>query len=166
MYLSPIQCGIQSAHCIHDMFNKYIPEPSPDVHATSAAWNVLNEWSREHKTMIVLNGGTSEDLNEVFQSLWAVGLVDLPFQAFYEPGIGDALTCVGVILTTRMVEAVQHARGRTGETDKPMIFVNECVPGDEVEEPLMWVNRVPGWNPKWTEDEWNLAKILASKPLA
>lgn len=104
MYLSPIQCGIQSAHCIHEMFVTYATcNLAPD--ARSILWS----WAEEHKTMIVLNGGTSDDLQEVFDFLMR-GPGGYPYEKFYEPGIDGALTCVGVILNEHMINLIGWER--------------------------------------------------------
>lgn len=103
MYLSPIQRGIQSAHCLHDMFVTYRP------HSEQPAADLLWKWAEHEKTMIVLNGGTSEELEEFFDFLMKHE-EDYPFEKFQEPGIGNAITCVGIILSDRMVELVKHYR--------------------------------------------------------
>lgn len=104
MYLSPIQRGIQAAHCMHDMFVTY------SYHTTTPAYDKLWEWAESHKTMIVLHGGTSEDLNDVF-TLLMNNIEDYPFEKFHEPGIGGALTCVGVVLDERMLDLIKWTRG-------------------------------------------------------
>lgn len=97
MYLSSIQCGIQSAHCIHDMFIAYRQVP------TDPANQLLLTWATDHKTMIVLNGGTTENLEEFYEYLMKFN--DLyPFDCFNEPGIGDAMTVVGIVLPETMIE--------------------------------------------------------------
>lgn len=52
-YLSSIQQGIQSAHIVSELFTKY---------SNSFEKDVLYDWANNHKTIIVLNGGTSFDL--------------------------------------------------------------------------------------------------------
>ncbi len=99
MYLSPIQCGIQSAHCIHDMFITYRTVPM------EPATDLLYSWAENHKTMIVLNGGTSDDLKEFYDFMMLHN--DLyPFEDFREPGIENAVTVVGVVLPEEMIEAM------------------------------------------------------------
>ncbi len=48
MYLSSIQHGIQAAHCLQEINNNF---PGNEI---------LTDWAENHKTMYVLNGGTSE----------------------------------------------------------------------------------------------------------
>ena len=134
MYLSPIQRGIQSAHCIHDMYETYLGtgrfQPGAEL---------LHTWAQDHKTMIVLNGGTSDELQAMFDFLMR-NIEDYPFEKFNEPGIGGALTCVGIILTQRMVELISWIR-------------DDAILSDDVAT-------------GYSDDERALATMLAYKPLA
>ena len=85
MYLSSIQNGIQSAHCLQEINNEY-----PDN-------EVLKEWATKHKTMYVLNGGTSEQMNGIVTFL-THKLNTLPWAIFKEPSLDNALTCIGIIV--------------------------------------------------------------------
>lgn len=177
MYLSPIQRGIQSAHCLHDMFVTYGRDEGG---ATSLLWT----WSSAHKTMIVLNGGTSEDLQELFDFLMndRNDLFEYPFGNFHEPGIGGALTCVGIVLNQHMVDAINYAR--SGEVINPRgpymrggnpndVYLNGpttevILAGDDTDYQRMdeMTQYLEQFQPIYTKAEWELAKILASKPLA
>lgn len=97
MYLSPIQKGIQSAHLVHELFNKY--ESSYDERDT------LYDWSTNHKTMIVLNGGYSETLSAL-NDLFCHTRNPYPFTTFHESkeALGGALTCVGIVLPEKIYE--------------------------------------------------------------
>ena len=97
MYLSSIQNGIQSLHCLHEMYNKYI------LAQQSTEFQTLDNWSRNHKTVIVLNGGMSgqdpahndlERIEFMFNNRDNI----YPWASFREPSIGNALTCVGIVL--------------------------------------------------------------------
>ena len=100
MYLSPIQCGIQAAHCMHDMFVTY-------KRFNNEASDKLWTWAEHHKTMIVLNGGTDEDLQAVYDFMMK-NIEDYPFELFHEPGIGNALTCVGVVFNEHMIDGMKY----------------------------------------------------------
>lgn len=112
MYLSPIQCGIQAAHCIHDMFVSYVVDHSP---AREAADN-LKQWASDHKTMIVLNGGASSDLESLYTTIdfaakqHKANEAPFPYGTFREEGLEGALTCVGVILPSHYVDCVSQLR--------------------------------------------------------
>jgi len=97
-YLSQIQQGIQTAHIVHELFNKYRFAPTP------AALD-LNDWSQNHKTIIVLNGGSDIDIEAISNEL---GLADHPFPwaEFHEDaGLGGVRTGTGVVLPPHVYEA-------------------------------------------------------------
>lgn len=93
-YLSSIQQGIQSAHCLHDMFLTYRD-------TDNKADGTLYEWAEHHKTMIVLNGGDSLSLQELYDELSVLAHKRFyPYGKFSEDtrSLNNALTCVGVVL--------------------------------------------------------------------
>jgi len=99
MYLSSIQNGIQPAHCVAEMFVKYSTQ-DPEQYRT------LYDWAENHKTMIVLNGGYSDNLQQLV-NLLCVEKNLYPWACFCESkeALNDALTCVGIILPERIYEA-------------------------------------------------------------
>lgn len=93
-YLSSLQQGLQSAHVISELFNTY--------ESTSISYNYIKEWSKNHKTIILLNGGNSsslQDLYSFFEQLRKEGM-KLPFTKFHEDSnsLNNALTSVGIII--------------------------------------------------------------------
>jgi len=105
-YLSSIQQGIQSAHCLHELFVKY---PINHDEASALLW----EWATSHKTMIVLNGGNSADLNNMVVSLEKLANeAQIPFTSFSEDeqSLNRAITCVGMVLPERLYEAAALVR--------------------------------------------------------
>lgn len=95
MYLSSIQQGIQAAHVLQEMHNKYY------VMSNGAA-RILREWGQHDKTMILLNGGYSSALNELYNDLmfWSHNGTEFPVAKFNEEydALNGALTSVGIIL--------------------------------------------------------------------
>lgn len=94
-YLSSIQQGIQSAHCLHELFLNYPAEPS------TLASTKLFDWANNHKTMIVLNGGDSQSLSELYGELVPLARSgNFPLAKFSEDerSLNNALTCVGIVL--------------------------------------------------------------------
>ena len=172
MYLSPIQCGIQAAHCMHDMFVTYNRNQNMGY---SFATELLWTWAKDHKTMIVLNGGTSDDLREVFDFMMKNEDIhqDYPFEQFREPGIDGGLTCVGVVLNQRMIEGMKHVR-ENPPSEQCFVYRSADVPTDEIS--TLWVN--PEFDssgdsllpddlePAYTPGEWELCRMLAHKSLA
>ena len=98
-YLSSIQQGIQAAHCLGELVNKYQFE-------SGTKSRLLREWLKNHKTMIVLNGGNCRDLEELYKFFvskkdnngWSNNWY--PFASFCEDeqSLNKSLTAVGIIL--------------------------------------------------------------------
>ena len=97
MYLSSIQQGIQAAHAVHEMFLRYPVRQEID------GGDYLWDWAKDHKTMILLNGGYAETIQE---------LVDFfnnrenpyPWADFHEEeaSLNGALTTVGIVLPEKI----------------------------------------------------------------
>lgn len=107
MYLSDIQRGIQSAHLVHQLFIDWMFEDHHDP-----AWQALIGWAKNDKTMIVLNGGYSSNLAEIYGALSHVAEnLGLPYASWYESkdALDGALTCVGVIVPDIIYDAVENA---------------------------------------------------------
>lgn len=100
MYLSSIQQGIQAAHVTHELFTKHSPGFNDDP---SEEFLLLDEWARNHKTMILLNGGYMETILEL------VGFFEsdenpYPWATFREgeDSLGGILTSVGIVLPEKI----------------------------------------------------------------
>ena len=102
MYLSSIQNGIQPAHVIHEMFRKYDGVICGDNLEKRLQ---LYDWADNHKTIIVLNGGMTEHLEKFLQ---LVENSQFTFATFYEPGIGNALTSIGIIVPEYFYTATEE----------------------------------------------------------
>lgn len=125
-YLSNIQKGIQSAHCIVDLIYKY-RESSSDFRLQ------INHWCIEHKTMILLNGGNQESLFDLFTFLISPEN-PYPFEKFHEdgPSLNGALTCVGIILPEKIYEGAALLRNRNNTVGQLNDFQNIIIPVDGV----------------------------------
>lgn len=100
-YLSPLQHGLQTAHCVSDMSMAYAKsDPAGDVYA---------EWAAKHKTIIICNGGNSAMLQTLFEQLTELGKhFGLPVVKFHEDeqSLAGALTTVAMILPEWVYDAV------------------------------------------------------------
>jgi len=105
MYLSSIQVGLQSAHVISDMFVKY------NIAFHQEKTEILYDWAKNHKTMILLNGGYGDNIRNL--------LVDLddpqnpyPWTDFCESheALDGALTCAGIVLPEKIYEGAAVLR--------------------------------------------------------
>lgn len=94
VYMSPIQHGIQSAHVVAELFNKYMTK---QYYGTKQC-DTLIEWSTQHKTMYVMGGGGASNLQSIYDKL----SVNHPYPiALFHEGMDElngALTCVGIVL--------------------------------------------------------------------
>lgn len=100
MYLSSIQQGIQAAHCMTELFVKYL-QKSPTLH----------DWAVNHKTMILLNGGDMKALCDI-RWLLEEDENSYPWTFFEESvdALSGALTCVGIILPEKVYEGAEALR--------------------------------------------------------
>lgn len=124
-YLSSLQQALQAHHACQEIYNKYFLTDPVVVDAPERA--SYDDWSKNHKTIVLLNGGNSADLlelNEFFKSVEH----DYAFASFCEDeqSLCGALTSVGIILTPAIYDwaALDRAnRGRIQYTrpDDPSI---------------------------------------------
>ncbi len=110
MYLSSIQQGIQAAHVVAEMFVKYGNMPSTGPEGNQG-WNILNHWASEHKTMVLLNAGYSDEIRSLIQFFETVDN-PLPWAYFNEgqDALDGALTCVGIIIPEEFYEGAKELR--------------------------------------------------------
>lgn len=104
LYLSSIQQGLQSAHVLAEMYTKYV---GPDPYSQ---YFVLDEWAREHKTIIILNAGYSEEIR--FLSERFATQEKYPWASFNEgqDALDGALTCIGIVLPEHVYEGSAKIR--------------------------------------------------------
>lgn len=93
MYLSSIQQGIQAFHCLGEMTIKY---DAPELAVDSKFY----DWLDNHKTLICLNGGNNERLNDFYTFLNSSTYNPYPYTKFHEDdaSMGGMLTCVGIVV--------------------------------------------------------------------
>ena len=95
-YLSPLQCGLQSAHVVSEMSLKKHKH--------------YKQWATEDKTIIILNGGNSSQL--VFFEAFLDNQVENKYcwAAFREDemSLNGALTAVGIILPSDVYSLIKE----------------------------------------------------------
>lgn len=108
-YLSSIQQGIQAAHAMGEMFVKY------DIKGVEQ--QCLHEWAEDHKTMVLLNGGNSHSLRELWLLLSDPRNTEFPVAKFNEDNVSldGALTCVAIVLPDRLYDAEWKCLFNRGE---------------------------------------------------
>ena len=106
-YLSSIQQGIQALHTTAEMFVKYrTTDPSRS--------QMVHDWAEYHKTVVVLNAGDHDALQGIAQDFNDPENT-YPWATFVEEGIGHNLTCIGIVVDERIVEAVNEVRSARKE---------------------------------------------------
>lgn len=110
-YLSSIQQGVQAFHGLGDMLVHYNRFSDFNGSALKEAHDNLIEWAANHKTVILKNGGNSEDLHELFRFL-ETGPGNYPFVTFREDraSLNNALTHVGIVLPEEIYGAADFSR--------------------------------------------------------
>jgi hypothetical protein len=104
-YLSSIQQGIQTAHLVAELWNNWNTSDYKKCVKSKMLW----DWSNNHKTIIVCNGGTSKDILDAYNMLTNLKS-NFPMAIFAEePGaidsIGSAVTGFGIILPEEIYDA-------------------------------------------------------------
>jgi hypothetical protein len=118
-YLSSIQQGIQTAHLVGEFFN-YTNKNRITIgsrtgtrgeilevtHQLTESDLMVREWSEEHKTIIVCNGGNATSIRELI-GFFINSRNPYPFVPFNEDqdSLDGALTGVGIILPEEIYDA-------------------------------------------------------------
>lgn len=112
MYLSSIQQGIQPLHIVAEMFCKYIRLSEDYELVMDDKYRTLATWAKDHKTVICLNGGYSENLHNIIAEHLTDDDNPYPWEVFREgqDALGGALTSVGIILPEKMYEGASLIR--------------------------------------------------------
>ena len=107
MYLSSIQQGIQSLHCISEMYIKYNWLDT----GNSPQRADLMLWGEAHKTVVILNAGEMSALEEV-EFLIGSDENSYAWVSWRESveSLNGALTSVGIILPERMYKAAREKK--------------------------------------------------------
>jgi hypothetical protein len=134
-YLSPLQHGLQTAHCVSDM----AAMTRKLTHDRTVLRDVFYDWAENHKTIIICNGGNVEMLEDLF-----LRLVDpchqfaLPLVKFYEDeqSLNNALTSVALLVPAWAydVKFVPASPGPFGDMPSAYVHEPEDQPGLRFEE--------------------------------
>jgi len=127
LYLSPLQCGLQTAHAVSEMSIKYSDRLS--AHAGGTRRERYTEWAIDNKTIIILNALNSGGVKDVYTKLYALAdQLHLPVVIFHEDemSLGGAATAAGVIVprdffASTLVEG-KWAKDATGKYDTPTYY--------------------------------------------
>lgn len=138
LYLSPLQCGLQTAHAVSEMYSFY-------EQRGLAPKDVVAEWAYTDKTIIILNALNSKGVEAVYMQLAGLAFaLGLPTTIFHEDedSLNGAATATGIIVP-RKYFAARFVDGEvtvfTGEGGKAQIvtsptrYVFTPEAGDETE---------------------------------
>jgi len=104
-YLSPIQAGIQTGHLTDNMTVDYLLS----IELNTISKHIFIEWIRNQKTYIVLNGGDDTCIIDTYYDIQnlCIDELNLPYGMFLEPGLGNIMTCCGVVVPNKYYDAVK-----------------------------------------------------------
>lgn len=106
--ISDIQKGIQFGHGVveYSQMVRKVFEKQKNSQLATDIYNQYNDWAENHKTFIILNGGTTNKqftklgtMNQHAETLRNNGIVTAEF---FEPDLGDQLTSVNFIVDERV----------------------------------------------------------------
>ena len=127
-YLSSIQQGIQTAHVVSEMLIKYSYE-------NAIVWDEprgkpFHDWAKNHKTIVVINGGANIDIEEKYallQKLEAYLDFPMPFEKFSEDeqSLGGVMTAVGCVLPEEIYDARRCDTVNTVQSPNSFFFQRE-----------------------------------------
>lgn len=103
MYTEGIHAGIQTAHVLGELINKY---PKIEHHVSTGiavppANHLLYDWLANHKTIYIYNGGLASMLWNRYEALREfANQFELPIARFYESkeALNGALTSVAIVV--------------------------------------------------------------------
>ena len=131
-YLSSLQQGLQAGHAAVDLHVKY------NIHEQghfdiAPCQNMYNDWAENHKTMVLLNGGNSADLADLYAFLYCEEN-PYPFVKFHEDevSLNGALTYVGMILPPKIYDTaarIRACRDHSHVADKCEIHIRDVKSG-------------------------------------
>jgi len=100
MYLSPLQCGLQTAHLVSCLYSNHYTFDD----------DYFVRWAKDN-TIIILNGGNSQKLRELITLFENIGNT-YPWASFSEDqqSLDGALTCVGILLPEKIYTAAYQLR--------------------------------------------------------
>lgn len=105
LYMSPLQVGLQTAHCV--------AEAAINAHKSKNS-GMFGAWARDHKTIVILNGGNCASLLKI-EDFFKKGQNPYVWASFYEDvaSLNGAITAVGVVLPEEIYETALLVRNRT-----------------------------------------------------
>lgn len=125
--LSPLAKGIQTTHSTVELFNKYVPHKGNNYEVPSEddverdPFEILFDWSLNHKTEIMLNPGVSENLDELLYFLQDPENF-YPWAEFHEDeySLKGVMTAISIVLPEKIYTTASIFRTRNFNWDIPL----------------------------------------------
>lgn len=104
MYLSSIQKGLQTAHCVSALFLKYKHNPN--------MFGSILDWAQNSKTIIIFDGGTDDNLQYMVNNDLSHDDNPYPYVLFQEgyEELRGTITCVGIIVPEKIYKEADYFR--------------------------------------------------------
>lgn len=120
--LDGINSGIQAAHGVCEYIWKHLGDED------------LHQWLQEDKTLVVLNGGGSQEMEETKRLFLESGI---KFETFEEEDLGNLTTCIALLADERVwdqetwpkFEKVRDALRAAGDTTPDTVLMSEWEKG-------------------------------------
>lgn len=97
IYMSPVQWGIQTAHCVSTLMSSVGP----------SHYHEIDTWAVDEPTIIVCQGGNVGMLTALYEKLKPLtDTIDLPIVKFHEDmeSLGGIITAVAVLVPEEMFD--------------------------------------------------------------
>ncbi len=118
-YLSDIQRGIQSGHANVEL----------SLLSKEKGYDMYVDWAKNHKTVVVLNGGNQASLQNIYTTLedCAKGGMMMPFAKFHEDeqSLNGALTAVSIVVPEFYYETARKVRSNLVQTSDVLTYAWE-----------------------------------------
>lgn len=101
LYLREVQWGIQTHHASEEIYQKYI-------NSNPSLAKMRIDWGKNHKTIIILNGGNCWELSLIVNKLKEY-TSNYPWAYFKEDSdsLNNALTCVSIVVPENIYNVKQ-----------------------------------------------------------
>jgi len=116
MYLSSIQKGIQTAHLVGEMSRIYSNTSAESSGASKALSEAFKQWLDQDRTIIVLNGGNCQNLQDISSKIFDIVLgctLKYPECFFCEDdeSLNGAITAYGIVLPSDVWQGTSKHKG-------------------------------------------------------
>jgi len=149
--VSGIQCGIQSGHANMEYASEY--------------WNDedFQDWLKNHKTVILLNGGTSNSGNEsvyglplmkgsMEKHLETLKSMSIKCTPFYEPDMNNSLTSISFLVPDSVYKTRDYGYAAYSEMEENNdfgVYLRKKKYGKNSDNFLRWLDKVGGEDMLW-----------------